>query len=94
MRDQNIVSFVYGNEPMACEVHDNCPMRFRDEEARVKHYEEADALKMEVVVEEKSDDVKMFQCLSCARANKTVLFHTKRELNDHKTNPRVICSEE
>ena len=88
MSDRTVVSFVYGDEPMACQIHKDCPMRFHDEETRMKHYEDSEAAALPPKI------VKAYQCLSCLRANKTVVFQTKKELIEHKTNPNAVCNEE
>ena len=81
--DITTISFVYGDEPIGCLLHQNCPMRFQSEDMRLKHYRESRGLQ-----------ITLYQCRSCLRSNRRMLFPTKDELIRHKRNPRLQCNNE
>ena len=76
------ISFVYGEEPMECLLHPNCPMRFQTEDMRMKHYGESCS----------SARVTLYQCRSCLRSNRQMLFASRAALIAHKRNPNIFCN--
>ena len=78
------ISFVYSAEPMGCHLHKNCPMRFHTEDMRSKHYVESHG-------GGGGGDVTLYQCRSCSRSNRQMLFASKADLIEHKRNPTIFC---
>ena len=77
-KEENVLSFVYGQLQYGCEKHPNCPIRFENKESQQQHY--------------KNNDVQTtpYSCRSCSRSDRLLKFTSKANLIEHKTSPDFI----
>lgn len=79
--DDNVISFVYSEQPYACDAHEYCPMRFSD-----KTKQQAHDVRCHGLILSPPD---RYRCRSCLRTNRKSMFSTKEAYWKHMMNPGV-----